>query len=165
MNRRYTTGEYRRGCELLRRYYPDPAITTDVIAGFAGETEEEFAETCAFVQEIGFYEMHVFKYSVRQGTRAATMPGQVPEPVKTERSHRLIAIGEKMSRAYRERKIGGSQSLLLEEPIVVDGISYMSGYTPEYVRGAVVTEKGGGELVCGEFDRFLKDDVLLFKEK
>lgn len=165
MNRRYTTEEYRVGCEVLRKYYDDPAITTDVIAGFAGETEEEFEQTLDFVRQIGFYEMHVFKYSVRKGTRAATMPDQVPEKVKTERSHRLIALGEEMSKAYRQRKLQQEQSLLLEEPLVLDGVTYMIGYTPEYVRGAVITEMGAGELVSGRFEGFLKEDLLLFAEK
>jgi len=165
MNRRYTTDEYRRGCEILRKYYADPAITTDVIAGFVGETEEEFAETLRYVEEIGFYEMHVFKYSVRKGTRAATMPNQVPEKVKSERSHRLLEAEARMSNAYRERKIGTMQTLLLEEPVMIDGVQYMSGFTPEYVRGAVITEKGAGELVSGRFERFLEGETLLLAEK
>ena len=165
MNRRYTTDEYRRGCEILRKYYADPAITTDVIAGFAGETEEEFAETLRYVEEIGFYEMHVFKYSVRKGTRAATMPNQVPEKVKSERSHRLLEAEARMSNAYRERKIGTMQTLLLEEPVMIDGVQYMSGFTPEYVRGAIITEKGDGELVSGRFERFLEGETLLLTEK
>lgn len=165
MNRRYTTEEYKKGCDILRKYYDDPAITTDVIAGFAGETEEEFSETLAFVRGIGFYEMHVFKYSVRKGTRAATMPDQVPEKVKTGRSHRLITLGDEMSVEYRQRKLGKNQSLLLEEPLTVDGVTYMTGYTPEYVRGAVITQKGAGELIEGHFESVLKDELLLFAEK
>ena len=165
MNRRYTTDEYRRGCEILRAHYDDPAITTDVIVGFAGETEEEFSETAKYVEEIGFYEMHVFKYSVRKGTRAASMPDQVPEKVKGERSHCLLDAEERMSRAYRERKLGLRQTLLLEEPIEIDGVRYMTGFTPEYVRGAVITEKGAGETVNGIFKEFLTKDVLLMVEK
>ena len=165
MNRRYTTEEYKKGCDVLRKYYDDPAITTDVIAGFAGETEEEFEQTLEFVREIGFYEMHVFKYSVRKGTKAASMPDQVPEKVKTERSHRLIELGEQMSSAYRQRKLGKPQSILLEEPLTVEGVTYMTGYTPEYVRGAVITPKGAGELICGHFEAVLREELLLFAEK
>lgn len=165
MNRRYTTDEYRRGCEILRKYYADPAITTDVIAGFAGETEEEFSETAKYVEEIGFYEMHVFKYSVRKGTRAASMPDQVPEKVKGERSHRLLEAEKRMSKAYRERKLGAEQTLLLEEPIEIDGVRYMTGFTPEYVRGAVITEKGAGETVKGIFLCFLTEEILLMSTK
>jgi threonylcarbamoyladenosine tRNA methylthiotransferase MtaB len=165
MNRRYTTEEYRHGCEILRKYYHDPAITTDVIVGFAGETGGEFAETFRYVEEIGFYEMHVFKYSVRKGTRAASMPDQVPEKEKGERSHRLLESEKRMSRAYRERKLGAEQTLLLEEPIEIDGVRYMTGFTPEYVRGAVITEKGAGETVKGIFLCFLTEEILLMSTK
>lgn len=165
MNRRYTTEEYRRGCDILRQYYQDPALTTDVIAGFAGETDGEFEETMAFVRSIGFYEMHVFKYSMRKGTRAAAMPDQVPEQIKTQRSHRLLALSEEMSEEYRRRKLGVDTSLLLEETETVNGKTYMTGYTPEYVRGAVEAVGGAGELVYGRFDRFLRKDLLLFSEK
>ena len=165
MNRRYTTDEFRTGCEILRKYYDDPAITTDVIAGFAGETEEEFEETLRFVEEIGFYEMHVFKYSVRKGTRAASMPDQVLEKIKTERSHRLIELGERMSEHYRNRKIGKITTLLLEEGMEIDGVSYMTGCSPEYIKGVVITEKGAGELVQGCFEQVLKENMLFFVEK
>ena len=164
MNRRYTTAEFKAGCDILRKYYDDPAITTDVIAGFAGETEEEFEQTLAFVHEIGFYEMHVFKYSVRKGTRAATMPGQVPEKVKTGRSHRLIELGNQMSAEYRNRKLGKTTTLLLEEPMEIGSVSYMTGCSPEYIKGVVKTGKGAGELVQGRFEQILEDDLLIFVE-
>lgn len=164
MNRRYTTAEFKAGCDILRKYYDDPAITTDVIAGFAGETEEEFEQTLAFVHEIGFYEMHVFKYSVRKGTRAATMPGQVPEKVKTGRSHRLIELGNQMSAEYRNRKLGKTTTLLLEEPMEIGSVSYMTGCSPEYIKGVVKTGKGAGELIQGRFEQILEDDLLIFVE-
>ncbi len=136
MNRKYTTGEYAHSCELLRRTYGHPAITTDVIVGFPGETEEEFAQTEQFLQQIRFYEMHVFQYSKRHGTRAERMPDQVPEPVKKERSARLLALEAAQSREYRDYYIGKRQTVLFEEAVELDGERYMVGFTPEYVRAA-----------------------------
>lgn len=101
MNRRYDTAEYAQRCDILRKYFDNPAITTDVIVGFPGETEEEFEQTRRFLEQIGFYEMHIFKYSRRAGTRADSMPDQVPEHVKTQRSDILLALEKKMSEAYR----------------------------------------------------------------
>lgn len=140
MNRRYTTEEYLNKCRLLRESFEKPAITTDVIAGFPGETEEEFAETLAFVKRVRFYEMHVFPYSRRRGTAAGAMEGQLPETVKKARSHELLQLSEQMSAEYRESFIGREVSVLLEEP---EGEGYMAGYTKEYVR---VKRAGGMEL-------------------
>ncbi len=136
MNRKYTTEEYAHSCELLRRAYGHPAITTDVIVGFPGETEEEFAQTEQFLQQIRFYEMHVFQYSKRHGTRAERMPNQVPEPVKKERSARLLALEAAQSKEYRDYYIGKQQTVLFEEAVELDGARYMVGFTPEYVRVA-----------------------------
>ena len=140
MNRRYTTEEYLNRCRLLRESFEKPAITTDVIAGFPGETEAEFVETLAFVGRVRFYEMHVFPYSRRQGTAAGAMAGQLPEAVKRARSHELLQLSERMSAEYRESLIGREASALLEEPA---GEGYMAGYTKEYVR---VKRAGGMEL-------------------
>ena len=140
MNRHYTTQEYENTCQLLRECFEQPAITTDVIVGFPGETEEEFAATMAFVERIHFYEMHVFPYSRRQGTVADRMPDQVPEPVKKERSRQMIALAERMSDEYRASFVGREVSVLLEEP---DEEGYMAGYTKEYIR---VQKAGGPEL-------------------
>lgn len=98
MNRKYTTEEYENACNILRKNFTHPAITTDVIVGFPGETEEEFAQTKEYLKRIHFYEMHIFKYSRRQGTRAAVMEHQVPEEIKTKRSAQLLALAESMSR-------------------------------------------------------------------
>ena len=115
MNRHYTVEEYREKCAVLRRTFGNPAITTDVIVGFPGETKEEFARTKTFLEQIHFYEMHVFKYSARSGTRAAKMPDQVPEEVKTQRSEELLALERKMSFEYRQSFIGKRQQVLLED--------------------------------------------------
>jgi threonylcarbamoyladenosine tRNA methylthiotransferase MtaB len=140
MNRHYTTKEYLNKCGLLRERFERPAITTDVIVGFPGETEEEFAATKAFVAEAAFYEMHVFPYSRRRKTAADRMDGQVAEPVKKERSHELLDLAQEMSEKYRESLLGKRVSVLLEEP---EGEGYMAGYTKEYVR---VRVPGGPEL-------------------
>ena len=137
MNRRYTAEEYREKCDLLRRYYENPALTTDIIAGFPGETEEEFQQTMEFVDSIRFYETHIFPYSRREGTRAADMEGQVPEPVKKERSHRLIVLGEKNRKAYSEQFLGKTLEVLFEEKETIGGISCWVGHTMEYLRVAV----------------------------
>jgi threonylcarbamoyladenosine tRNA methylthiotransferase MtaB len=166
MNRRYTAEEYAAKCELLRRYYDRPAITTDIIVGFPQETEEEFEETCAFVQRIAFYEVHVFKYSRRNGTKAADMPGQIPEQVKTARSHRLMQIVQQMKDAYEQDYIGRQTSVLLEEPVDINGQTYLSGFTPEYVRVLCGKDAGeSGDIVSGVVEKCMCNDfsLLLFK--
>ena len=134
MNRKYTTEEYAKSCEILREYFDHPAITTDVIVGFPGETEEEFAQTKAFLEKIHFYEMHIFKYSKRQGTRAAVMENQIPEEMKTKRSGELIELGEKMSQEFREYYVGTEQEVLFEEKASLNGEEVYTGYTKEYVK-------------------------------
>lgn len=119
MNRKYTTKEYERGCELLRKYFVHPAITTDVIVGFPGETEEEFEQTKAYLEHIHFYEMHIFKYSKRKGTRAAVMPDQIDEQIKAARSEKLIALGHDMSKEFRKFYIGKNEEVLFEEKAVI----------------------------------------------
>lgn len=140
MNRHYTTAEYKAGCDILRKYFHNPAITTDVIVGFPGETEEEFAETKKYLEEIEFYEMHVFKYSKRQGTLAEKMPNQVPEQVKAKRSDELLKLEVKMSNNYRRAFEGMEVEALLETPLDDDG-DFITGYTREYIRVAVETSE------------------------
>ncbi len=141
MNRRYTAGEYEEKCSLLRRTFRDPALTTDVIVGFPGETQEEFEETVAFLKRIRLYETHIFKYSRRQGTRAAAMPDQIPEQVKDERSERLIALGEENRRAFEALYAGRKADVLFEEKCAVGGREYYTGYTREYIRAAVPADR------------------------
>lgn len=141
MNRKYTTKEFADGCRLLRETFEDAAITTDVIAGFPQETDEEHSATIQFVKEIAFAEMHVFKYSIRKGTIAAKMDGQVDATVKTKRSAELIEIEDEMRKEYRKRYIGKEVSVLFEEMETIDGVDYFTGYTKEYVKVAIVSNE------------------------
>lgn len=166
MNRRYNAAEYQACCEILREEFDNPAITTDVIVGFPGETEEEFAETERFLKTIHFYEMHIFKYSRRAGTRAADMPDQVPEGTKSVRSDILLALEKQQSLEYRGRFLGTEEEILLEEPIEIDGTKYMMGHTRQYVKGAVPYEEGlKNKTVKGIFTKALNEEVLLLENE
>ncbi len=141
MNRHYTSAEYMEKCEILRKYFKDPALTTDVIVGFPGETDEEFAASYDFIDAVNFYETHVFKYSNRSGTKAADMKGQIPEKVKTKRSHQLIELSHKKQSAYEERLYGTTQEVLIEEEETVDGTALQVGHTKTYVKVGVKSEE------------------------
>ena len=134
MNRHYTSDEYFEKCELLRKYFDNPAFTTDVIVGFPGETQEDYEISREFVKKVRFSELHVFKYSKRDGTVAAKMENQIPEPVKTERSEDLIKVGENLTMEYRRKFIGKKVSVLFEEIINVAGENYWVGHTKEYIK-------------------------------
>lgn len=163
MNRHYTAEEYARGVLLLRRFFGNPAVTTDVIVGFPGETEQEFEITRKFVEEVGFYEMHIFKYSKRRGTKAAVMPAQVPEEVKTHRSNVLQAIELQASKAYRASYIGRNAEVLFEEKKYIHEKEYWLGHTREYVKVACRGQDQmlENQLVTGKISAFLQDDILL----
>ncbi len=164
MNRKYTTKEYERGCELLRKYFVHPAITTDVIVGFPGETEEEFEQTKAYLEHIHFYEMHIFKYSKRKGTRAAVMSDQIDEQIKAARSEKLIALGHDMSKEFRKFYIGKNEEVLFEEKAVIGDKEYFVGYTKEYVKVAKETaENLENQIVSGRISGMLTDEILLFE--
>lgn len=164
MNRKYTTKEYERGCELLRKYFVHPAITTDVIVGFPGETEEEFEQTKAYLEHIHFYEMHIFKYSKRKGTRAAVMPDQIDEQIKAVRSEKLIALGHDMSKEFRKFYIGKNEEVLFEEKAVIGDKEYFVGYTKEYVKVAKKTDENlENQIVSGRISGMLTDEILLFE--
>lgn len=137
MNRRYTSAEYAEKCRILRKYFDDPALTTDVIVGFPGETEEEFRASYDFVDSIDFYETHIFKYSRRNGTKAAVMPDQVSEQVKAERSAVMIGLGERKRAAYEKRYVGREVEVLVEEDAVMDGRCVQVGHTKEYIKVAL----------------------------
>ena len=165
MNRRYDTEEYANKCDVLRKYFKHPAITTDVIVGFPGETDEEFETTRKFLEKVHFYEMHIFKYSKRKGTKAAVMKEQVPEEVKTKRSGILLELEKKMSEEFREDYLGKTEEALLEEELELDGVRYFTGYTKEYVK-VVVSAKNqrANTLVHGRIDRRLMDGLYLMVE-
>ena len=157
MNRHYTTEEFMDSVNLLRRYYDKPAITTDVIVGFPGETITEFEETKRFLEAVNFYEMHVFKYSVRKGTAAASMPVQIPDPVKAARSDELLEMTMRQSQMYRRQFISAQEELLLEETAELPGGLYWRGHTKRYVEGYIPADGAGaaelreGQLVTGRF--------------
>ena len=134
MNRKYTTQEYYDKCCILRKYFNNPAITTDVIVVFPQETEEEFEATKVFLEKVHFYEMHIFKYSRRKGTVADRMEGQVDEKVKTQRSAILLELENKMSKEYRQQHIGKTEEVLIEEIVSENGKDYFMGFTPDYIR-------------------------------
>ena len=168
MNRHYTAEEFMESVKLLRRYYEEPAITTDVIVGFPGESETEFEETVKFLEEVNFYEMHVFKYSVRKGTVAAKLPVQIPDPVKGVRSDVLLEMTESQSKAYRNKFIGKSEELLLEEIIQTPAGACWRGHTKRYVEGYIPCDSGAqqfeaGQLVRGTFTGAVEGaPVLMF---
>ena len=141
MNRRYTSEEFYEKCEILRKYFEKPALTTDVIVGFPQETEEEFETTYEFLKKICFYETHIFKYSKREGTKATVMQGQIPEQIKAKRSARLIELGEKNRRAYEESFLGKTVEVLVEEKSDVNGKEMWTGHTKEYMKIALESEK------------------------
>ena len=140
MNRHYTSEEYLRGVRLLRKYFDDPAITTDIIVGFPGESEEDFKTSFEFARRVSFYEMHIFKYSKRNGTAAAKMPDQIADSIKEERSHAMIGLRDELSEDFRRSYIGKVRPVLVEEEIKIGKETYMVGFTPEYIKVAVGTE-------------------------
>ena len=134
MNRRYTSAEYYEKCCILRKYFNDPALTTDVIVGFPGETEEEFRQSLAFVDKIDFYETHIFKYSKREGTKAARMDGQIDEQVKTARSAEMIELDRRKRKAYEQKFIGKTVDVLVEEDALMNGEKVQTGHKKEYIK-------------------------------
>lgn len=166
MNRHYTTGEYLESVKALREAFGNPAITTDVIVGFPGETKEEFEITRGFLEQVGFYEMHIFKYSKREGTRAAAMSGQVPEQVKTARSNALLGLEKEQSAAFRKKLLGKNVDVLWEEDRQIQGQSFHLGHTGEYVKVALPVQI---PVKQGDIDRvtvkdFLTEEILLGDE-
>ena len=164
MNRKYSAEEYYEKVCILRRYFDEPAITTDVIVGFPGETQDEFEETKQFLQKVGFYEMHIFKYSRRKGTPAAVMSEQVPEPTKVLRSNTLLNLEKEMSHKYRQMHLHKKVEVLFEEEKEINGRIYQIGHTKKYIR-AVYEASGNlsGQILRGELTDFIEPDILLFK--
>ena len=165
MNRKYSAAEYKEGVRLLRKYFDHPAITTDVIVGFPGETEEEFATTEAYLDDIHFYEMHVFKYSKREGTRAAVMENQIPEQVKSARSDVLIDMADRMSKEFRESYLGKQVEVLFEEQETIGDKTYWMGFTKEYIRVAYESEEDLTNVIrVGKVSAMLANDIMVFEE-
>ena len=162
MNRRYSAQEYAEKCELIRKYYPAPALTTDVIVGFPMETEEDFEESYEFVKNIHFYETHIFKYSRRHGTKAAAMDGQLTEAVKTQRSEKLLELHDIRAKEYEEAMIGKTIELLLEEEIEEDGKMWYVGHSREYVRAVIEKTEAHqvNDLVEAKVTGFVTDHLL-----
>ena len=168
MNRKYTTEEYETALNILRTYYEHPALTTDVIAGFVGETEKEFEKTRAYLEKINLYEMHIFKYSVREGTRAQKMSGHVPEQVKTERSDILLAMAKRHKSEFEKWYVGRKEKVLLEEIIEKNGKKYFQGYTAHYVKVAVElsendTKLRQNEVIVVDIQGFIDENLLYGK--
>ena len=165
MNRHYNTKEYVEKCNLIRSIYENPAITTDIIVGFPGESDEDFETTVQFAKDVGFSQIHVFKYSKRSGTVAANMPNQIDEKVKTLRSEELIATGNVLTQSYRKNLIGKKEELLLEEEKVIKDREYIVGHTKNYV--PVVIEKRDfkpGEIVNVTIKDFINTEIMLATE-
>lgn len=164
MNRHYTTGEYLTCVELLRSAYVHPAIMTDIITGFPGETEEEFAATCAFLEKLGLFEMHVFQYSERKGTRAAGFSDKVPSKVRAARSSRLLEMKKRQSREFRSAYIGQETEVLFEDGKEIGGRQYQIGHTRQYIRVAKCTEERlSNRIVKGRITGFLNDELMLME--
>lgn len=161
MNRKYNTDEYRQAIELIRDKIPDAAVTTDVMVGFPGETDEEFEMTYSFLEKIAFSKMHVFKYSPRKGTPAYSFKDQIPAKKKEERSGRLIRLSDKNTLAYNEKYVGRTLPVLFEQEISYEGGDYMEGHTCNYIR---VLCKGDnnlkGEIINVRLKKVIEDYVL-----
>lgn len=162
MNRKYNTSEYYEKCELIRSYFKNPAITTDVIVGFPGETEEEFEETRKFLRKVSFAQMHIFKYSVRKGTKAETLPNQVKDQVKTERSNILLELNKVLMQEYHSLFIGAEENILIEEYIEIDGQKYQIGHNERYIKIAIKSENDKiNQIVKGRIKGYLNKEILL----
>lgn len=168
MNRKYSTKEFLDGCNILRKYYENPAITTDVIVGFPMETEEEFQQTYQFLEQIAFSQMHIFKYSVRKGTRAEKMTPQVGENIKIERSNKLLQLNHRLQKEYEETFLSKEEKVLFEEVITIEDKEYVIGHNERYLKIAVpATEKEADDFINTiqkvKIENILDTNVLLGK--
>ncbi len=162
MNRHYTSDEYYEKCQLIRKYIDNPAFTTDVIVGFPGETEEDYISSREFVKKVKFAELHVFKYSKRDGTVAAKMPNQIDEKIKTLRSEDLIKTGEELTKEFRQAKIGQDTTVLFEEKILLDNKEYWVGHTVDYIKIAVPEKENlEGQIRKVNVKDFFTNEIML----
>ena len=166
MNRRYRSAEYKARCELLRNYFGNPALTTDVIVGFPMETEEDFQASYDFVKDIHFYETHIFKYSRRHGTKAAAMPGQLTEAEKAVRSDKMLELHQKRAAEYEISLLGKTLEVFLEEEVEIDGKAYYLGHSREYVKVAVLKteEYGVNDILAVKVEKTLQPHILQGEE-
>ena len=162
MNRRYSAQEYAEKCELIRKYYPAPALTTDVIVGFPMETEEDFQDSYNFVESIHFYETHIFKYSRRHGTKAAAMSGQLTEAQKAVRSDKMLALNEQHAKEYEKSMLGGELKVLLEEEVEINGEQWYIGHSMEYIKTAVKKQDNYSvnDIITVKAEEFLEEHTL-----
>ena len=162
MNRRYRSGEYRERCELLREVYGNPALTTDVIVGFPQESEEEFRKSYDFVDSIRFYETHIFKYSRRQGTKAAAMDGQLTKAEKSFRSEKMIELHHRHAGDYEKSMLGKNLEVLIEEEYTKDGRTWYLGHSREYIKTAVPKSEAYGvnDIVIVKAEGFLEEHIM-----
>lgn len=167
MNRRYRSAQYKERCEILRKYFENPALTTDVIVGFPMETEEDFQASYEFVRDIHFYETHIFKYSRRHGTKAAKMDGQLTDAVKAVRSDKMLELNEVREKEYENTFLGKEMEVLLEEEVDIQGKSYYLGHTREYVKVAVpkLEKYRVNQELTVKAEQFLQPHILLGEEK
>lgn len=164
MNRKYSAEEYDERVQLIRKYFEMPSFTTDIIVGFPGETNEEFRETLEFAQKIGFFHIHVFKYSKREGTKAAVMPEQIPEEIKNVRSNRLIELSKKMAQEYKMQFLGRIERVLFEEEIQIEDKTYQVGHNERYLKMAVLCEEDlSNQLLPVTVCNNLTEEILLCK--
>lgn len=162
MNRHYTSDEYYEKCQLIRKHIDNPAFTTDVIVGFPGETEEDYISSREFVKKVKFAELHVFKYSKRDGTVAAKMPNQIDEKIKTLRSEDLIKTGEELTKEFRQAKISQDTTVLFEEKILLDNKEYWVGHTVDYIKIAVPEKENlEGQIRKVNVKDFLTNEIML----
>ena len=160
MNRRYTKEKYLELVEKIRKAVPDISLTTDIIVGFPGETDEEFDKTRQFLEKVHFYEMHIFRYSRRKGTRADKMENQIPEETKAQRSSVLSSLESQMTKEFRTKWTGACVKVLLEERQEINGVSYMVGHTPEYIKCAVETDAPDNTIIDAIIEGELTADVM-----
>ena len=162
MNRRYTSEEFYEKCEILRKYFEKPALTTDVIVGFPQETEEEFETTYEFLKKICFYETHIFKYSRRHGTKAAAMSGQLTEAQKAVRSDKMLALNEQHAKEYEKSMLGGELKVLLEEEVEINGEQWYIGHSMEYIKTAVKKQDNYSvnDIITVKAEEFLEEHTL-----
>ena len=165
MSRRYDASEFKEGVRLIRKYFYMPALTTDIIAGFPGETEDDFTESLEYIRDIGFFELHVFPYSKREGTKAASMKETLSNKDKTRRVNLLLSMQEPIRRKFLEEKIGKEVEVLIESEFEHENKRYVLGHSKEYIKVALpYIEKARNMIIPAKLISFIKDDIILGEE-